>query len=68
MGVVQMEKNQDIILAQELFTAWDIHRRGYIEMNVMAENLISFGLAMSKNEVIKLMIQLIEGQKGHTSN
>lgn len=37
-------------------------------MNVMAENLISFGLAMSKNEVIKLMIQLIEGQRGHSSS
>jgi hypothetical protein len=35
-------------LARELFNAWDTSRLGRINLGVLAENLISFGLAMSK--------------------
>ena len=47
-GLEQMEKNQDMVLGKELFACWDPERRGRIELGDLAENLISFGLSMSK--------------------
>ena len=43
-----MEKNQDIVMAKELFNAWDEDKHGYITFEKMAENLISIGLAATK--------------------
>lgn len=48
LGLNQIEKNQDIDLAKKLFTAWDLSRKGKIKIEILAENLISFGLAMDK--------------------
>jgi Ca2+-binding EF-hand superfamily protein len=42
-------------MAQELFTCWDTSRLGHIKLEVLAENLISFGLAMSKEQVTKIL-------------
>lgn len=53
-----MEKNQNIFLAKELFACWDTARLGHININDLAENLISFGLAISKDQVVKLIKQL----------
>lgn len=47
-GLNQIEKNQDIDLAKKLFTAWDLSREGRIKIEILAENLISFGLAIDK--------------------
>ena len=37
-----------MVLGKELFACWDPDRRGRIEMGDLAENLISFGLSMSR--------------------
>ena len=47
-GLEQMEKNQELGLGKELFACWDPERRGRIEIGDLAENLISFGLSMSR--------------------
>jgi hypothetical protein len=44
-----MEKNKDIVLAKELFSCWDEKRIGTINIDTLAENLISFGLSMSRD-------------------
>ena len=46
------------MLAKELFNAWDTSRLGHIDLAELAENLISFGLAMSKKQVVRLAQQL----------
>ena len=50
-----MEKEKDYIIAKELFACWDKDRRGFLDVDLMAENLISFGLSLSKDQVIKLI-------------
>jgi hypothetical protein len=60
-----MEKNSHLVLAQELFTCWDTSRLGHIPLDVLSENLISFGLAMSKAQVIRLLAQLNSGNTKH---
>jgi hypothetical protein len=50
-----VEANQDIVLAKELFACWDKSRLGHVNVDVLAENLISFGLALDKEQVIKLL-------------
>jgi Ca2+-binding EF-hand superfamily protein len=56
-----MEKNKDIVLAKELFSCWDERRIGTINIDTLSENLISFGLSMSRDQVVKL-IQAISSQ------
>ena len=56
-----MEKNKDIVLAKELFSCWDERRIGTINIDTLSENLISFGLSMSRDQVVKL-IQAISNQ------
>ena len=56
-----MEKEKDFIIAKELFACWDQERRGFLDIDVLAENLISFGLSLSKDQVIKL-IRAIKGK------
>ena len=45
-------------MAKELFNAWDTSRLGHISVITLAENLISFGLAMDEKQVIRLAKQL----------
>jgi len=56
-GINQIEKNQNVVLAKELFACWDQSRLGHISVNDLAENLISMGLALSKDQVLKLINQ-----------
>jgi hypothetical protein len=58
-GLNQMEKNQELIQAKELFNAWDINRIGSIQIDFFVENLISFGLALDKKQVIRL-VQILD--------
>jgi len=58
-----VEKNIDIEKAKELFNAWDIDRKGFIHFDVLAENLISIGLAASKDQVLRLLVQVIESDE-----
>lgn len=67
LGLNQIEKNQDIKVAKELFACWDRSRLGHISIETMAENLISFGLAMSKDQVVKLIVLLTTSKKQRTS-
>ncbi len=55
LGIEQMEKNQDLVVAKELFACWDQKRFGHISIDTLAENLISFGLALSKDQTVKLI-------------
>ena len=64
-GMNQLEKMSDIVLAKELFACWDDKRLGHIKAETLAENLISVGLAMSYQQVLKL-IQALTFQKGQT--
>ena len=41
-----------------LFSCWDRLRVGHIPVNVLAENLISLGLCMQKDQVVNI-IQLV---------
>lgn len=50
-----MEKTGDLVVAKELFACWDQERRGFLDIEVLAENLISFGLSLSQDHVIKLI-------------
>lgn len=56
-GIKQIEKNQSLVLAKELFACWDQSRLGHISVNELAENLISIGLALSKDQVVMLIYQ-----------
>ena len=47
-GLNQIEKNQSLVDAKELFNAWDTSRMGSIKLDIFVENLIGFGLAMNK--------------------
>jgi Ca2+-binding EF-hand superfamily protein len=58
-GLEQMEKNQDMVLGKELFACWDPERRGRIGVQDLAENLISFGLSMSLEQVVDLIKALL---------
>jgi len=51
----QIEKNNDLVLAKELFACWDKKRLGHITIEEMAEELISFGLAANRDMVVKLI-------------
>ena len=62
-GFLTVEKNIDIEKAKELFNAWDIDRKGFIHFDVLAENLISIGLAASKDQVLRLLVQVIESDE-----
>lgn len=62
-GMNQLDKMSDIVLAKELFACWDEKRLGHIQAETLAENLISVGLAMSYQQVLKL-IQALTFQKG----
>jgi Ca2+-binding EF-hand superfamily protein len=57
-----MEKNKDLVLAKELFKCWDERRLGHIDIIVLSDNLISFGLSMSKDDVMKLLQTLQSGE------
>ena len=65
LGLVQIEKNQDIVIARELFLCWDTAKLGHISIQALSENLISFGLAMTRDDVSKLVMMLksLKGQK-----
>lgn len=54
-GLGQIEKNNDLVLAKELFACWDKKRLGHITIEEMAEELISFGLAANRDMVVKLI-------------
>ena len=60
---MNMEKNQDVVIAKELFACWDKSRLGHVSAQVMAENLISFGLAMTTEQVMKLVRMLKSSKK-----
>ena len=47
-GVEATQKNKDLLMVKNLFACWDQKRLGHISMDTLAENLISFGLSMSK--------------------
>jgi hypothetical protein len=53
-----MDKNNDLVMVKELFTCWDEKRLGHITIETLAENLISFGLSMSQDQVLKLLSAL----------
>lgn len=57
-GLEQVDKNKDLVIGKELFACWDVDRRGRIEVKALAENLISFGLSMSLEQVIELVSAL----------
>ena len=61
-----MEKNNDLVIAKELFACWDTKRLGHITVEELAEQLISFGLSASKQQVVKLL-QAITVRKGVVS-
>ena len=52
-----------MVLGKELFGCWDPERRGRIGIVDLAENLISFGLSMSFDQVLDLIKALLF-QKG----
>jgi hypothetical protein len=54
-GLESIDRNQDIDLAKELFKAWDAKRRGFISFDLLSSNLISMGLAMSQQQVLRLI-------------
>ena len=62
-----MEKNQELVQAKELFNAWDTLRMGSIRLETFVENLISFGLAMNKQQVIRL-VQILDMVSFSTDN
>ena len=54
-GVAFVEKQKHALqMAREVFNCWDTARMGHISLNALAQNLISLGLATSKDEVLKL--------------
>ena len=53
-----MGKNNDLVMVKELFACWDEKRLGHITLETLAENLISFGLSMSQDQVLKLLSAL----------
>lgn len=58
-----MEKYNYLVVATELFSCWDTRRLGHITIEELAEQLISFGLSVSKEQVVKLL-QAITVRKG----
>lgn len=54
-GLKGTENNSDVVIAKELFGCWDRSRLGHVNLETLAENLISFGLAMDKEQVVKLL-------------
>ena len=62
-----MDKNKDLVVGKELFACWDVDRRGRIAVKALAENLISFGLSMSIEQVIELVSALTK-TKSRTGN
>jgi Ca2+-binding EF-hand superfamily protein len=53
---MHMEKNQDMmVLGKELFACLDPERRERIGIQDLTENLISFGLSISLEQVVDLI-------------
>lgn len=67
-GIEQIDKNKYLVIGKELFACWDTSRRGRIEVNSLAENLISFGLSMSLDSVIELVSALTKTKSRTASN
>lgn len=55
------------MIGKELFACWDVDRRGRIEVKALAENLISFGLSMSIEQVTEL-VSALTNTKSRTGN
>lgn len=58
-GLNKLEKDKDLIIGKELFKCWDQKKRGRISVREFSENLISFGLSMSKNQVMDMLKVLL---------
>ena len=54
-----MDKDKDLVIGKELFKCWDHKKRGRISVREFSENLISFGLSMSKDQVMDTLKVLL---------
>ena len=54
-GLLSIEKNQDVVLAKNLFQVWDTKHDGFILQETLVGNLIALGLAGSKGQVMRLV-------------
>ena len=54
-GLEQIDKNKDLMLAKDLFACWDKKRFGHISIEQLSEELISFGMAVDEEQVVKLI-------------
>lgn len=62
-GLRSIEKNQDVVLAKNLFQVWDTKRDGFIKQDTLVSNLIALGLAGSKGQVMRLVSLLKKNEQ-----